>query len=130
MYNTLFNKYDLTLSFEVIHKDDPHIIKYNDDERGLYLIGARGKNENSINVTEEELDRIGGILGLRRAKHEIKTFGEVKNENVTTQTEGFIVRDIDDVQTPILKLKSPFYLTTKFLGRMGQKQIKFMFILL
>jgi predicted kinase len=122
------SKNNLTLMFEVIHPEDPHIIKYENNMMGLHLIGARGKSEDDLELTEEELDVIGEELGLRRAKWSIKTFKEVRENVVKSQLEGFMVRDAENKeQKTLLKFKTPFYLTTKFIGRLSENNIKFMF---
>jgi hypothetical protein len=54
------------------------------------------------------------------------TFGEVKARAKTARTEGYMVRD-GVTQDYICKLKTPYYLTTKFLGRLGDKKVNFMF---
>lgn len=118
----------MTLSFEVIHKDDEHIIKYNAEEKGLVLIGARTLGPNDPSKTEEELDVIAEDLGLKRAGYFKIKFGELKEKVSTSELEGFIVRDPEcEFQTPLLKFKTPYYLVTKLIGRMGVNNIKFMY---
>lgn len=121
------NKNPMTLSFEVIHPEDPHIIKYNDQEMGLVLIGARGLNFNDISKTENELDLIAEELGFMRPKWFEIPFGELKNIVENSELEGFIVRRKCPLQIPLLKFKTPYYLITKLLGRMVDSKIKFMF---
>ena len=43
-----------------------------------------------------------------------------------SQLEGYMVRDIDTQET-LLKFKTPYYLTTKFIGRMSTANINFMY---
>lgn len=115
-----------TLMFEVIHPNDPHIISYNEKDQGLWLIGARELNSDSVELKEAELDSIASILSFRRPQHFRTTLGELKEIVRNSSLEGYMVRDTADEKT-LLKFKTPYYLTTKFLGRMGESNIKFMF---
>lgn len=121
-----FYKNNLTLMFEVIHPNDPHIISYEEKDQGLYLIGARGKNDLDEELSEDELDLIGKELNIRRAKHRKMKFGELKKLVEETNIEGYMVRDAKTNKI-LLKFKSPYYLTTKFLGRMNKGNIEFMY---
>jgi hypothetical protein len=116
----------LTILFEVLHPDDPHIIEYTPDMHGLWLIGARRLDWDAKVMTEEELDDLAEAMGFRRPKVERMTFGEVKARAKVARTEGYMVRDVV-TQDYICKLKTPYYLTTKFLGRLGDKKVNFMF---
>jgi predicted kinase len=120
------SKNNLTLMFEVIHPNDPHIIKYEESEQGLYLIGARGKKEFDNELAEESLDLIAEELSFKRAKWFKILFGELKELVKNTKLEGYMVRDINTDKI-LLKFKSPYYLTTKFIGRMSDNNIKFMY---
>ena len=122
-----FRKNPMTLSFEVIHKEDPHIIEYQEKDFGLHLIGARGLSENDFSKTEEELDIIGSMFGFRRANYFKTTLGELKKIVKESNLEGYMVRENSNRQETILKFKTPYYLVTKFVGRMGNNKIKFMF---
>lgn len=117
---------NLTLMFEVIHPNDPHIIKYEKEEMGLKLIGARGKQFNSKELKEERLDFIANEIGVVRAKYFKVKFGELKEIVKDSKLEGFMVRDVNTQET-LLKFKTPFYLTTKFIGRMSNSNIEFMY---
>lgn len=122
-----FSKNDVTLAFECIHGDDPHIVVYSQDERGLWLIGSRGKADGAPQATEEELDVIATQLaGVRRGKHWVTRFGDLKRFVATSQLEGVMVRSLDKQET-LLKFKTPHYLVTKFIGRMTAGRVKFMY---
>lgn len=120
------NNNDMTLMFEVIHPNDPHIIKYEKEEMGLRLIGARGKNINDKELPEEKLDEIGKLINVKRPEWFKIEYGELKNLVKSSQLEGYMVRDIDTQET-LLKFKTPYYLTTKFIGRMSTANINFMY---
>lgn len=116
----------LTLMFEVVHPEDPHIIEYGPDMHGLWLIGARRLDWDAKVLTEGELDDLAETIGFRRPTVELMTFGEVKARAKAARTEGYMVRDAV-THDYICKLKTPYYLTTKFLGRRGDKKVNFMF---
>jgi predicted kinase len=123
-----FKKNNKTLMFEVVHPKDPHIIEYNEKDYGLWLIGAREKQLSAKVETEGYLDLIGQQLGFKRPKWEEKTFGEVLESLQSSELEGFMIRDAEDKDnTPLMKIKTNYYLVTKFVGRMGGKMVKMMF---
>lgn len=119
-------KTDETLLFEVIHPKDPHIIPYKETEQGLWLIGAREKSQDDLIKSEDYLDNLAKKLGLRRPMRFNTTFEEVVKSMPDCQTEGFMLRDANTGE-PLLKLKSNYYLTAKFVGRMGEGKVKEMY---
>ena len=122
-----FSKNKVTLSFEVIHPEDPHIIKYGEKDHGLHLIGVRGLNADDKTYTEKEIDLIAKELELKRSLWFKTSFGELKELVKDSKIEGFMVRKNNKDQDYIVKFKTPYYLSVKFLGRMGDNKIKFMF---
>lgn len=120
------SKNNKTLMFEVIHENDPHIISYKKEEQGLWLIGARGKEYNALTEKENVLDNIAKELKLPRPYWYETTFGDMLNKIKNIEIEGFMVLDVDNHQA-ILKAKSNYYLTTKFIGRMGNNNIEMMY---
>lgn len=121
-----FNENKMTLMFEVIHKDDPHIIPYDNQDYGLWLIGARGLNLEDKLLTEEQLDEIAEKLGFRRPKWEVVTLGDVITDMQTNKTEGCMVR-LAENNEPVMKIKTNYYLITKFIGRIGGKMTEMMY---
>lgn len=121
----------LTLLFEVVHPEDPHIVQYTAAEHGLYLIGARDcGQETSLEWREEALDEMGALLGgcVRRSAWDRLQFGALLERSKDAQNaEGWMVRADDADQRTLLKLKTPWYLTTKFLGRMNDANVRFLF---
>ncbi|PIE85537.1 hypothetical protein CSA08_01390 [Candidatus Gracilibacteria bacterium] len=119
-----------TLMFEVIHPDDPHIIKYEKEDCGLYLIGARNIEENNLEdmclLSEKELDILGKELGFKRPKHFIESYNNFKKRIKKEKIEGYIVRNIKSGKF-LIKIKFPYYLITKFIARMSEKNFKFLF---
>lgn len=116
----------MTLMFEVLHPEDPHIIPYEADQHGLWLIGARRLEESAQPLTEHELDELARDLGVPRPTWQVITFGELKRVVSDSRIEGYMVRDAKSQKT-LLKFKTPYYLVTKFLGRLSEKKTTFMF---
>lgn len=121
----------LTLMFEVVHPEDPHIVQYSEHQHGLYLIGARACEPiDSVEWTESELDAMAARMGpaIQRESWERLSFGALLDKARTaTNAEGWMVRADDAGQQTLMKLKTPWYLTTKFLGRMTEGNVNFMF---
>ena len=113
-----------TLLWEAIHPEDPHIIQYGPEDYGLHLIG--GGVLGSGFVSEEELDAIAITLQTPRPTWFLCTFGDAISKSHHVEHEGFMIRLISD-GTFALKLKSPYYLRTKFLARLTPKKSKFMY---
>ena len=111
-YESLFKAYpDYSFMFEICDESDIHIIR---EEFGAYLIGCRNVANGKL-LTEEQLDDIAKEYDIKRPYHKIVTFGELKDELKTCQHEGYMVYSLDG--TKRFKMKSPYYLISKFLGR-------------
>ena len=117
----------MTLMFEVLHPDDPHIVAYGPGDHGLYLIGARTLGFEDPEMPEEALDAIAAELAFRRPWWRRTTFGEVKRRVHACRDEGSMVREDSARQTCLLKMKSPFYLSTKFLSRLSSQNARHLF---
>lgn len=115
-----------TLLFEVIHPEDKHIIEYEPKDEGLWLIGARGLNFNDKPVSEKELDIIGKQLNFKRPFWFEDTLNNIINTMLTNKLEGYMIRDKETDET-LMKIKTNYYLITKFLGRMGPKMTSMMY---
>ncbi len=104
----------VTTCFEIVHPDDPHIIE---EVPGCYLIGIRNNSIGSKQKHEllaYSKDKIKDSSILFPESFET-TFGELLEIVKSVNHEGFMVYDMEsDV---VLKLKSPYYLTAKFLAR-------------
>ena len=105
---------DFTFLFECVDESDPHII---DEEPGMYLLGVRDKQNGSL------FQRGAFSMAMRGhytpALYTCK-FHEVKSSVKTTQHEGYVVYTSDGQAT---KIKSPHYLTKKFLMRKNMDKI-------
>ncbi|ESA33447.1 phosphatase [Leptolyngbya sp. Heron Island J] len=113
-----------TLLWEAIHPDDPHIIQYGPEDYGLHLIGA-GNLGNSF-IREEQLDAIATRLQTPRPIWLTCTFADAIAKSHHVEHEGFMIRLASDGSFA-LKLKSPYYLRTKFLARLTPKKSKQMY---
>lgn len=112
MANSLKSNSNTTFMFEICDKRDPHIIK---EEHGAYLIGARSKKLNSELYPESYLDSFARIWRVKRPEYKIIRFSDLIEETKTVKHEGWMVYDLEsDV---MLKMKSPYYLVSKFLAR-------------
>ncbi len=110
-----------TLLFEVIHPDDPHPIPSKD--YGIYLIGCREKTSGYC-FTEEELDELGNQLDIPRPNYFQDTLAGVLKLSNEVKIEGYVIRDRDQY---LCKIKTPYYLTIKFLSRLSDQRIKHLF---
>lgn len=121
-----FKNNKTTLMFEVIHPEDKHIIEYPSSENGLWLIGARGLNLQDKPYSEPELDKLAKKLELKRAKWYEMNFSEVLELLPNSTLEGYMVRDANTNDT-LMKIKTNYYLVTKFMGRMGPNMVTKMY---
>lgn len=113
-YENLFQQYpNHTFLFEICDPSDVHIIR---EDFGATLIGAIEVNTGRA-WRERELDKVAQSFGIKRP-HIIEniTFGELKSLLKTVQHEGFMVFDAASDEM-LFKLKSPYYLVSKFFGR-------------
>ena len=116
-----------TLLFEICDPSDPHIVE---EEAGAYLIGARWMVEDECfgaMVSEAHLDIMARACGAKRPALFFGTFRQVLELLKDCKHEGYMVRLATPEQPTVMKLKSPHYLTKKFLMRMGQKKVTAMF---
>lgn len=111
-----------TMLFEICDESDPHIVE---EEAGAYLIGARFMATGQM-VPEIMLDAMAIQTGARRPEVFRGTFRQVLALLDDCKHEGYMVR-LADTEETVMKLKSPHYLTKKFLMRMGQKKVDAMF---
>ncbi|NJR70957.1 MAG: hypothetical protein HC771_21715 [Synechococcales cyanobacterium CRU_2_2] len=129
---------NVTLLWEAIHRDDPHIIQYTEDQFGLHLIGA-GDLATGF-WSETALDELAAELQVPRPSWFTGSFADALEVIKTVEHEGFMIRlsasDVTFNNVALngfrpngfaLKLKSPYYLHTKFLSRMTEKKARFMF---
>lgn len=109
-----------TFLFEIVDETDPHIIK---ETTGAYLIGYRRLDEK-IYVTnasmERSLDLLADGWGVMRPWWMVERFSDTVKRVKAYTREGVVVYGMTSGTS--LKMKTPFYLMSKFLGRMrGEK---------
>jgi|GEM_PF-99625 hypothetical protein len=121
-YQNLFvAKPNYTFLFEIVDEKDPHIIE---EELGEYLLACRDVLTGEL-VNQDELRHFVGEISksddiLKQIKfpqifHNI-AFKEIQKIGFSAMHEGFVVYDLDFKEI-VFKLKTPFYLITKFIGR-------------
>lgn len=117
---------NLSYIFEICDPSDPHIIE---EEPGAYLIGARLMGKGIYPMGHEyQLDDLAEEIGAKRPEWSHMTFREARLLAQEAKHEGFMIRDENDgMGGTIMKIKSPHYLTKKFLMRMGEKKVNWMF---
>lgn len=119
-YTDVFKKYpNHSFLFEITDKDDIHIIN---EAFGETLIGIVDVKTGQM-FDEDYLDNIGKQFNINRPQV-IKniTFGELKHLLKTVKHEGFMVFDANTDEL-LFKLKSPFYLISKFFGRSKESNL-------
>lgn len=107
---SLYNHY--SFCFEIVHPNDPHIIE---EKIGAYLIGGREKVLGSKQMNQKTLDEFAKYWDVMRPEYRTCLFSELLDFQVDYKREGFVVYDQEsDV---VLKIKTPYYLTAKFIAR-------------
>ncbi|WP_373741875.1 RNA ligase [Neisseria sp.] len=128
-YEKLFKQYpNTTFLFEITDENDVHVIR---ERFGETLIGAID-TATGRQFSERELDETAAAFnagnfsdGLKLVRPETVeniTFGELKALLKNVEHEGFMVFDAD-TGGMLFKLKSPYYLISKFLGRSNEANI-------
>jgi hypothetical protein len=116
-WSKAFELLNYTFIFEIVHPDDPHVVV---EEPGAYLIGARELNTQKL-MSEECLDKFAYDFDLARPDWFYHKFSEAVKHVKRVKHEGFVIRRVSDDYT--LKIKSPFYLMTKFFGRVNNDKL-------
>lgn len=122
-----FSTNKMSLLFEVLdpEENEAHIVRYAEEDFGLYLIGARGLDLDSKILSEEELDDIAAELGFKRATWKVMPFKEAVQSSRASKGEGFMLRHLTG--QVICKIKSESYLATKLISRLSDKKIEHMY---
>jgi hypothetical protein len=103
---------DTTFMFECVHPNDPHIIP---EQPGLYLLGYRVKSwVSECCPSHQVLDMMAKDFDCFAAEFHRTTLGALRETIKTVQHEGFVFYTDDGVAS---KIKSPFYLFSKFVAR-------------
>ena len=110
-----------TFMFEIVDKRDPHIIS---EKEGEYLLACKSVVTGDMLTPIELSHLVTNLSKVDKALQEIIfpqviadiSFKELKELNAKAKFEGFVVYDLNYKEI-VFKLKSPYYLITKFLGR-------------
>lgn len=109
---------DITFLFEICDKSDPHIIE---ETEGAYLIGMVDCS-TGWHFSEEAVSLNALKYKLKRYTQQHARFSDIVKMSKTCKHEGYVVRLAED-QSKFLKIKSPYYLTTKFLARKNMDKL-------
>lgn len=111
-----------TLLFEICDPSDPHIV---DEAPGAWLIGARCMLSGRM-ASEDVLDFMARIGSFRRPGHGMCKFKDAVACAQRNEHEGFIIRDYVSGKY-LMKIKTPHYLGKKWIMRMSEKKVDWMY---
>lgn len=97
-----------TLMFEMLTKEDAHVVYYPSEMYGLHLIGAREPSGRLLNYSE--VLALAGKYGVKTTEVFNRTFSEVfssLDEKSSDEAEGFVIR----IDGKYFKLKYNDYVT-------------------
>ena len=110
-----FNRSDmdnLTVMFECVHPDDPHIVP---EKAGMYVLGYRDNVWGSkIGHHRSILEGLAVVFNCHVPEHYKVTLAKLKEMTRECKHEGFVFYTEDGVSA---KIKSPYYLTSKWVAR-------------
>lgn len=110
-----------TFLFEICDENDPHIIK---EKIGAHLIGYRLIDEevySTNELLETSLDVLAEKWKVYRPMRWKCRFSDVTEKMKTYNREGVVVYGLTSGTS--LKIKTPFYLVSKFLGRIRNEKL-------
>jgi len=101
-----------TAMFEIVHKEDPHIIK---EKEGVYFLGSR-KNEwgSKLNMYSDFEDKEYCFKGITYPERLFLKMDDLKQKVKNVKHEGYVIYCKDGRTT---KIKSKYYLISKFFSR-------------
>ena len=104
--------------FEVVDPDDQaHPI---DEAHGLYYLGARRVRwDSSESNVQARYDDMAAELGCFRPEWFTDRYSNIVEHIKIVKHEGFVIHGSKSI-----KIKSPYYLTTKFIGRMRDTKLE------
>ena len=102
----------LTVMFECVHPDDPHIIP---EKAGMYVLGYRENVWGSkVGYNNEVLRDLAEVFNCYKPEVYETTVGNLVEQTKNVRHEGFVFYTADGVSA---KIKSPYYLTSKWVAR-------------
>jgi hypothetical protein len=103
---------DMTVMFECVHPDDPHIIP---EEPGMYVLGYRDNVWGSkVGHHRSILEGLAVGFNCHVPEHYNVSLGKLKQMAKECRHEGYVFYTADGVSA---KIKSPYYLTSKWVAR-------------
>jgi hypothetical protein len=107
----------MTLMFECVHPNDPHIVP---EDAGMYFLGHRENSWDSkvemygVSVSNWAKDYALSCLKCNYAESYVLPLSELVAKSKQVRHEGFVFYTVDGVSA---KIKSPYYLTSKWVAR-------------
>lgn len=111
-----------TYLFEICDESDPHIVE---EEEGAWLIGIRNKYDGEM-LPLDTMREVADIAGFKYKEIYHMLGIDIREAAKGIQHEGFVVYEGNGIQ-PVLKIKSPHYLSKKALMRMGRNAVNGMY---
>lgn len=117
-----------TCVFEICATEDPHIIK---EKIGAYLIGYHENDMRKFPWQFQDaikhhnhIKKLAQQMGAYSAEHFTDSFGNVLSSMDSNLTEGYMIYNLSNqnVSEFCIKMKTSYYLSTKFLGRHKLKE--------
>jgi hypothetical protein len=103
---------DMTVMFECVHPDDPHIVP---EEPGMYVLGYRDNVWGSkVGHHRSILEGMAVGFNCLVPEHYKVSLGKLKTMTKECRHEGYVFYTADGVSA---KIKSPYYLTSKWVAR-------------
>ena len=110
-----FNRADmdgLTVMFECVHPNDPHIVV---EKPGMYVLGYRDNVwQSKVGYNNEVLMTLAEAFNCYKPEVYETTVGNIVEHTKNVRHEGFVFYTADGVSA---KIKSPYYLTSKWVAR-------------
>jgi hypothetical protein len=110
-----FNRTDmdnLTVMFECVHPNDPHIVP---EQPGMYVLGYRDNVWGSkVGHHRSILEGIAVGFNCHVPEHYKVSLGKLKQMTKECRHEGYVFYTADGASA---KIKSPYYLTSKWVAR-------------
>lgn len=119
----------ITFLFEIVHANDPHIVR---ESLGAYQLAFNvpvyyeDQPSNDLHATHfySHCDQLlTSIMGYKTVSVNFGRFKEVVERARHCNHEGFVVYDQAWNPRKALKIKSPFYLVTKFFARKTEAKL-------
>ena len=106
------NMLGLTVMFECVHPDDPHIIP---EKAGMYVLGYRENTwQSKVGHDPYVLMDLARMLNCYHAESVTTNMARLKELAKECKHEGYVFYTEDGVSA---KIKSPYYLTSKWVAR-------------